>query len=335
MRTNFIYMQLLQINVPTPQVLPQDSVRQIAHEALIRMIDDPSAFWHEILRSALLFGVKVIVAIIIYFVGAWVIRRVRKVMMNRFAHRKTEPTVATFIASAVSITLTVLLVIITIGTLGVDTTSFAALLTAGGMALGMALSGTVQNLAGGIMILVFKPFKVGDWIEAQGIQGKIIEVNITATKVLTGDNRVVILPNGALSNGVIDNYNGRPLRRVEWLVSVQYGSDAEGVRKLIMQLLHADGRILTSQTDTDTLYKEFDISRYQLSMVDYKMNTIPDPEVVLKSLNENDITFRVRAWVRATDYWDAYMALNEQFYSELPKKGYNFAYPHLDVTLIK
>lgn len=326
---------LFQIDIPTPQVLPKDSVERMTQEAVYRMINDPQSFWHDVLNHALMFGLKVIAALLIYFVGTWLIGRVKKLLNKRFERRKTERTIATFTTSAVTISLTVLLVVVTVGTLGVDTTSLAALLAAGGMAIGMALSGTVQNFAGGIMILMFKPFKAGDWIAAQGISGKVLEVTIVSTKILTSDNRVVILPNGALSNGVIDNYNGRPLRMVEWKVSVEYGSDAAGVREVMLSLINADKRVLNAQTDTDTLYKEFDLKNYQLSLVNYKVSQIADPVVSLLSMNENDITFRARAWVRASDYWGVYLDLNEQFYTELPKHGYNFAYPHMDVTLVQ
>ena len=184
------------------------------------------------------------------------------------------------------------------------------------------------------MLLAFKPFKAGDLIEAQGLTGKVVEVNITVTKILTPDNRVVILPNGALSNGVINNYNGRPLRRVEWTVSVSYGVDVAACKAAILAILESDKRILTSDTDMEALYKELNITAYQLSMVTYRMDVIPAPFVALKSLNANDITFVVRAWVRADDYWDVFFGLQERFYTELPPQGFTFAYPHMDVRML-
>ena len=193
----------------------------------------------------------------------------------------------------------------------------------------------LDRVVGGLMLLAFKPFKAGDLVEAQGVTGKVIEVNITATKVLTPDNRVVILPNGALSNGVINNYNGRPLRRVEWLVSVSYGVDAAACKEAILTILNSDKRVLKAKTDMKKLYKELNISAYQLSTVNYRMDAIPAPFVALKSLNENDITFVVRAWVRAADYWDVFFGLQERFYTELPPQGFTFAYPHVDVTMLK
>jgi small conductance mechanosensitive channel len=192
----------------------------------------------------------------------------------------------------------------------------------------------VQNFAGGLMLLAFKPFKAGDLIEAQGQTGTVVEVNITATKILTPDNRVVILPNGALSNGTINNFSGRPIRRVEWLVSVEYGSDAAACKQTILDILNSDEQILKADTDMDALYKEMNISKYQLSTVNYRIKAIPAPFVALKSLNDNDITFVVRAWTRGADYWDVFFRLQERFYTELPKHGFGFAYPHVDVTMI-
>jgi len=294
--------------------------------------NDPQGFWQLVGDTMLQFGLKVAASLLLFIIGWWLIGLVKSALRRVFTRRKVEPTLASFIGSFVSISLTVLLVVISIGTLGVNTTSLAALLAAGGMAIGMALSGTVQNFAGGLMLLAFKPFKAGDMIEAQGVLGKVVEVNITATKVLTPDNRVVILPNGALSNGTINNFNGRPLRRVEWLVSVSYGVDAAACKKAILTILQEEKRVLKADTNMKDLYKELKISNYQLSMVNYRMDAIPAPFVALKSLNESDITFVVRAWVRADDYWDVFFSLQERFYTELPPQGFTFAYPHVEIV---
>lgn len=296
--------------------------------------NDPETFWREVGETVLHFGIKVLAALLIFGIGILLIRWVQRILKRSFERRKTEPTIASFVSSFVSISMTILLIIISVGTLGVNTTSLAALLAAGGMAIGMALSGTVQNFAGGLMLLAFKPFKADDIIEAQGVLGRVVEVNITATKVLTPDNRVVILPNGALSNGTIHNYNGRPLRRVEWTVSVSYGVDAKACKEAILAIVNSDERVLQADTDMKKLYKELNISSYQLSTVNYRMDAIPEPFVALKSLNSNDITFIVRAWVRGDDYWDVFFALQERFYTELPPQGFTFAYPHMDVTML-
>jgi len=324
---------MLFLQEPIP-IIPPDSLRQGARQMIEYAKTDPDGFWQMFVDKATQFGLKVLMALVIYVVGIWLIGWVKRAMKRMFERRKIEATLASFISSFVSISLTVVLIIITVSTLGVNTTSLAALLAAGGMAIGMALSGTVQNFAGGLMLLAFKPFKAGDFIDAQGHSGKVIEVNITATKILTPDNRVVILPNGALSNGTINNFSGRPLRRVEWLVSVSYGVDAAACKKAILAIVNSDNRVLQPDTDMDALYKELNISAFQLSTVNYRLDAIPSPFVALKDLNENDITFVVRAWVRATDYWDVFFNLQERFYTELPPQGFTFAYPHVDVTML-
>jgi small conductance mechanosensitive channel len=329
-------MILLQATPTAEQIQQrQDSLRAGAQQMIAYAKSDPDGFWQLFVDKIIHFGLQVLAALLIFVIGILLIRWVKNILQRVFTRRKTEPTIASFVSSFVSISLTILLVVISISTLGVNTTSLAALLAAGGMAIGMALSGTVQNFAGGIMLLAFKPFKADDFIEAQGVSGKVIEVNITATKILTVDNRVVILPNGALSNGVINNYNGRPLRRIEWSVSVSYGVDAARCKEAILAIVNSDSRVLKANTNMKKLYKELNISAYQLSTVNYRMDSIPAPFVALKSLNENDVTFVARAWVRSDDYWDVLFAIQERFYTELPPQGFTFAYPHIDVTMLK
>ena len=315
-------------------ILPTDSVRQGAKQMIEYAKADPEGFWQEVGQQMLQFGLKVLAALAIFIVGIWIIRWVKNILKRMFERRKTEKTIASFVTSFASISLTVLLIVISVSTLGVNTTSLAALLAAGGMAIGMALSGTVQNFAGGLMLLAFKPFKAGDFIEAQGYSGKVTEVNITATKILTTDNRVVILPNGALSNGTINNFSGRPLRRVEWIINLSYGIDAAKCKEAILAILNSEKRVLQADTDMKKLYKELNISNYQLSTVNYRMDAIPAPFVALKSINESDISFVVRAWVRGDDYWDVFFAMQERFYTELPQQGFCFAYPHVVVKKV-
>lgn len=318
-------MLFLDIEVPTPTIPPSDSIRAVTENIIKQATTDPESFWHGVLDSVIHFGLKVLVAFVIYLIGAWLIKRVKRLLVRVFERRHTERTLATFISSLVSITLTVLLVLATIGTLGVDTTSFAALLTAGGMAIGMALSGTVQNFAGGIMLLIFRPFKAGDFVTASSVSGTVMEVTIVSTKVLTPDNRVVVLPNGALFSSNIENVSAQPLRRVNWTVSVEYGSDAEKCMEAILEIVRSDKRILTSADQRPKTNSR--------SAVNTDGLPIPDPFVALSSLNENDISFVVRAWVHKEDYWDVFYDLNLRFYTELPQRGFNFAFPHMDVNI--
>ena len=306
-----MFLQTSTINIDTEELARvNDSIKAVTYGALEQLKDNPQEFMRELLQTAVDFGLKVLAAIIIYSVGAWIIRRVKKGLARLFERRKTEGTLASFITSFVSITLTIILIIITIGTLGINTTSIAALLAAGGMAIGMALSGTISNFAGGIMLLAFKPFKAGDFISAQGYSGRVKDVTIVNTKILTIDNRLVILPNGALFNGNIDNYSAMQLRRIDMTINLAYGTDADRCIKAIMGVLKAEERILDSKTPG-----------------------VADPFVALSSLNDSDITFTIRAWVNSTDYWDVRFLLNKTLYTRLPQMGFSFAYPHMDVTI--
>ncbi len=288
----------------------QDSLRRATAGFVEGLKTDPEGTLHTLGQSAIEFGLKVVAALAIYAVGAWIIRRIKKVMRRRFDRKGTDKAVASFSISLVSITLTILLIVITISTLGINTTSLAALLAAGGVAIGMALSGTAQNFAGGIMLLVFKPFKAGDYIVAQGQAGTVEEVNIVSTKIRTVDNRVVVLPNGSLSNGTIDNYSGKPLRRIEIKVGVEYGTPFDKCRTLLMDLARKDSRVLDSSVPGAA-----------------------DPFVELGAMNDSNIEFYVRVWVQAADYWDVFFALNKEIYNTLPANGVNFAFPHMDITL--
>ena len=262
----------------------------------------------ELIDKTVSFGLKVIAALLIYSLGIWLMRRIKNVLARLFTRKNTDPGIASFIQSLISIILNIILTIITIGAVGIDTTSVAALLAGGGMAIGMALNGTVQNFAGGIMLVTFKPFKVGDYIEAQGYEGTVREISIVNTKLMTTDNRCIIIPNGSLSNGTINNYSHNTVRRVEWTVGVEYGVSAEECKHLLMDLIDKDGRVLR------------------------KADGVPaDPFVGLSTLADSSVVFTMRAWVKTDDYWDVKFDINERIYESLPKNGINFPFPQMDV----
>lgn len=296
--------------LPIPEVSPDSLAAKKAQLTQTVLNTPPNELLTLLGQQALQFGLKVLAALAIYIVGAWLIGRIRKLVRRGFVRRKTEPTLASFVDSLVSISLWVLLIVITVGALGVNTTSLAALLAAGGMAIGMALSGTVQNFAGGIMLLIFKPFQVGDFIEAQGYSGTVTDLTIVSTKLRTTDNREVILPNGALSNGNINNITAKDLRRVDLEVNVSYGADAEKVKKLLLDLVKANPLFLDAATPGAA-----------------------DPFVALLNLSDSCVVFVVRAWTRTPDYWPAKFALTEAVYKTLPKKGISFPFPQLDIHL--
>ena len=297
---------------PDKVINVNDTLKAVTSNLISQVKEDPNTFLQDLLQSAIDFGLKLLAAIAIYIIGAWLIKRVKIWMNKLFTKRNTEATLSTFISSLVSITLTVLLIIVTIGALGINTTSFAAILAAGGMAIGMALSGTVSNFAGGLMILVFKPFKAGDFISAQGFSGTVKEVSIVNTKITTPDNRVIIIPNGALSNGNIDNYSVKSIRRLDLELHMAYGTDADKCIAAILNILKADARVL-----------------------DTKTKGASDAMSVVSALNDSTVTFLARVWVKSADYWPLKFDLNKTLLTELPKQGFQFEYPHMNVTLNK
>ena len=284
---------------------------QKATEHLVERIATTPAdqLMSEFMDKAIAFGLKVLAALAIYLIGAWIIKKIKNIVHNIFVKRNTEHSIASFVESLVSITLTVFLVIFTISALGVNTTSLAALLAAGGMAIGMALSGTVQNFAGGIMLLVFKPFKAGDFIEAQGYSGTVTDVTIVSTKITTTDNRNIIIPNGALSNGTINNYSQNVFRRLEWLVDVEYGAPSDKVKSLLKKIVDDERRIV------------------------YAPTAPANPTIALNALRDSSVQFVVRAWVKKEEYWDVLYDVNEKIYNEIPENGIQFPYPQLDVHI--
>ena len=292
-----------------PTVLLQiDSTRVALSRFREMLAADPGTALQQLGREALQFGLKVLLALVLYFVGAWVIKRIKHAMERYFKRKQTDRAMASFISSFVSIALTVLLILVLVGTLGINTTSLAALLAAGGMALGMALSGTVQNFAGGMMLMIFKPFKAGDYIEAQGYAGVVTEVNIVGTHLTTIDNRRVVLPNGALSNGNIVNYSSFPLRRIDLPVNVEDGTDAAACKEKLLAIVREDARILDAETPGAA-----------------------DPFVAVQKLSDSSVCFIIRAWVKGSDFWPAQFDLNERIYTELPQAGIKVPFPQLDV----
>ena len=316
-RTFFVYLYpmilyLLQTSpISKEELASRAESAKLAWQRFIEMLAaNPGTALQQLGQKAVQFGLKLLIALLIYLIGAWIIRRVRKGLQRIFERRKTEKAMASFISSFVSILLTILLIVVAVSTLGVNTTSIAALLAAGGVAIGMALSGTLQNFAGGLMIMAFKPFKAGDYIEAQGYAGTVTDVTIVGTHLLTFDNRKVILPNGALSNGNVVNYSSFPTRRIDITVNVAYGTDATACKEKLTEIVREDPRFLDGTTPG-----------------------AKDPIIAIQKLDNSSVVFLIRAWVMTPDYWGAWFDLNERIYTELPQSGIHFPFPQLDVHL--
>ena len=295
--------------IPTQDYVSKvDSVKRAAGTFAEALAADPQGAMRQLGTDMIHFGLKLLVAILIYIIGIWVIRLVKKGLRKLFEKRNTDKTVASFVSSFTSVVLTILLIVISISTLGINTTSLAALLAGGGVAIGMALSGTLQNFAGGLLILAFKPFKVGDFIEAQGYAGTVTEMSIISTRITLPDNRSVTIPHGTLANGNINNYSRNPLRRLEWTVSLAYGTDADACEAKLRDIAAAEPRILDATTPGAA-----------------------DIFVSVKQLSDSSVDFILRAWVRRDDYWPVYFSINDAIYKELPKAGFQFPFPQLDI----
>ncbi|MCP9768339.1 mechanosensitive ion channel family protein [Lacihabitans sp. LS3-19] len=253
------------------------------------------------------YGPKIIVAIFIWIIGSWLVKQLTKGFVKVMETRDTDDSLKPFLRSLVSILLKVLLVLSILGTVEIEITSFIAILGAAGLAIGMALSGTLQNFAGGVIILLFKPFKVGDFIDAKGHTGTVKEIQIFNTILKTPENITVIIPNGELSNASLKNFSLETQRRVDWKFGVGYGDNADHAEMVIKQLCDADDRILTE----------------------------PEPFIALSELGDNSINFVVRAWVEADDYWPVFFDMNKKIYEAFNKEGLNIPFPQMDVHLFQ
>lgn len=265
----------------------------------------------QLLSKLLDWGIEVgkdlLGAIIIYIVGRFIIKQVGRLLARILEKRKLEISVQTFLRSLVSILLNLILAFAIVSRLGVETTSFAALLASVGVAIGMALSGNLSNFAGGLIILVFKPFKVGDYIEGQNANGTVREIQIFHTILTTVDNKVIYVPNGALSSNAITNYSKQETRRAEWVFGVEYGEDFEKVKAVLQRIIDADPRILKD----------------------------PAPMIALGALSASSVDIKVRAWAKTADYWDVYFDMNKIVYDTFNKEGIGFPFPQLTVHQAK
>ena len=260
---------------------------------------------NKLIDLSVSFGSKLLVALLVFFIGRWIVKKLNRLVINILTKRHVEASLATFTKSLVSITLNFTLVIIIISVLGIETSSFIALFASAGVAVGMALSGTLQNFAGGVMILLFKPFKVGDYIEAQGQSGPVKEIQIFNTIITTTDNKVIIIPNGGLSTGIMMNYSKESQRRVDWVFGIGYGDSYEHAKTVIARLLDNDPRVLKD----------------------------PNYFIALTALNSSSVDIVVRAWVKAENYWGVFFDMNEKVYKTFAEENLNIPFPQMDVHL--
>ncbi|MCB9189582.1 MAG: mechanosensitive ion channel [Flavobacteriales bacterium] len=251
------------------------------------------------------FVIDAAIAALIIFVGFKLIKKLEKLLKKTMMKRGVEESLIPFLTSIVTIILKVLLVITAIGILGIPTTSLAAILAAAGLAIGMALSGTLQNFAGGVMILIFKPFKVGDFIEAQGYSGTVKEIGLFITTMTALDNRTIMLPNGPLSSGSMVNFSREENRRVDWTFGIAYGDDPAKARTVLLDLIAVDERILKGEGF--------------------------EPFIEVGALANSSVDLKCRVWVKNPDYWNVYFQMHEKVYNSFKANGLSIPFPQMDV----
>lgn len=261
----------------------------------------------EIGHFIITYGPQLIGAIITLVIGLWVIKRITNSISKGFEKKGIDPSLRPFLISLIGVALKIFLIISVLSMIGIAMTSFVAIIGAAGLAVGLALSGTLQNFAGGVIILILKPFKVGDFIEAQGHSGTVNSILIFNTILKTPDNKTIILPNGNLATGSLINYSTEPTRRVDWAIGISYGEQVEKARTILLSILSQDERI----------FKD------------------PEPFIKMSELADSSVNLAVRVWVNAPDFWNVKMENLEKIYTTFNQEGISFPFPQMDVHLQK
>ena len=258
-------------------------------------------------KLTLEYGLKLILAVITLVVGLWIIKLIVKAIVRTMEKKDIDKTLRGFVRSFLSMLLKIMLIISVVSMIGIEMISFVAIFSALVLAIGMALSGTYQNFAGGVMLVLFKPFKVGDFIQAQGFMGTVKEIQIFNTILKTPDNKTIIIPNGGLSAGAMTNFSTEPQRRVDFTFGIGYGDDIDKAKKLINSLIEADSRILKD----------------------------PEPFIAVSELADSSVNFVVRVWADAADYWGIFFDMTENVKKLFDKEGISIPFPQTDVHVYK
>lgn len=297
-----------------PISLPSDSIPDAAQDLKALKSLSFDELINRMVSGLIEFAIHLAIAIVVFYAGKFIIKRLFTITATILHRRNVEQSLTTFVLSFIKILLYFILIITVIGILGINTSSFLAVFASVGVAIGMALSGTLQNFAGGVLILLLKPYRIGDYIEAQGFAGTVTEIQIFHTIICTPDNKSIIIPNGGLSTGSINNYSIQPYRRVDWTVGISYGESVDRARTLLLDLLRKDPRILWEEKTG--------------------MPSVKAPVVVVAELADSSVNLSVRAWVASADYWAVYFDHNEEFYNAITAApGLSFPFPQLDVHM--
>ncbi len=285
--------KLISIDPKSPQEIVSQSISWF----------DSAKDW--LTTSGLSFCVSLLGALAFLFIGFWVSKLIVKALRKMMVRKNSDPGLISFVCSLANIALKIMIIISVMGMVGIQMTSFIAVLGAAGIAVGMALQGTLSNFASGVMILIFKPYKVDDYIEANGVAGVVKEIQIFNTIITTVDNKTIIVPNGSLATNTLTNYSKQPIRRVDWTVGVSYGTDFNVAKESIMRILNADSRVLK------------------------------DPEIFVSitSLSDSSVDIVVRAWVNSPDYWGVYFDFYNTVYAKFNEEGISFPFPQMDVHI--
>ena len=307
-------------------------------------------------------GLRILAAIAIFYIGKFIINKIYSVSRAIMVRKDFDRSLVSFLLSFIRITLLFLLIITVIGVLGIETSSFIAIFASAGVAIGMALSGTLQNFAGGVLILLLKPYKVGDYIEHGELKGTVREIQIFNTIINTYNNDRIVIPNGGLATSSLKNFSAEPYHRVEWRVGISYGDDVDNARKLVLDILAADGRVVHTDADVKETEQEAEVVTQELQDEKpmpwwqrlfhwHRRRTeelreeheaklaalIPKPDyrptVAIESLDESQVTLIVRAWTEIANYWNVLYDVNEQIYKQFPKHDLHFPFPQMDVHM--
>ena len=297
---------IAQTDAPEKLMLPDSVQKAQFQEAVTKIVN---ADYHQLMLSlvddAIWILLKIALALLVWTVGRWLIRKGLGMLDRLFTRRNVEGSLRSFLRNMANVALSLMLILTVVQMLGVNVTSILALFASATLAIGMALSGTMQNFAGGVMILLLKPYRVGDFISAQGQSGTVREIMLFSTCIETPDKQTIYIPNSSISTAIINNHSVSSIRRADIIVSIAYGDDVDVAREAIMALIKADERI----------------------------HTDPAPSIIVKELAESSVNLSVRMWCENKDYWGVIGDMNERIYKTLPEKGVHFPFPQLDVHL--
>lgn len=368
-------MTLLQIpGFPAePAAAPVDSLPDPAAE--LKQLSSLSFddLMNRLVNDVVQFAIHLAIAIVVFYIGKFIIKRLYRLVETVMLRRRIDRSLTTFVLSLVRMVLYFILIVTVISILGIETSSFIAIFASAGVAIGMALSGTLQNFAGGVLILLLKPYKIGDYIETQGLGGTVTEIQIFNTIICTPDNKSIIVPNGGLSTGTINNWSSQDYRRVEWTVGISYGNSVDAARAAILGMMKDDADIVhgtildhrrtgdsaeITQAELDAeaeqqeekrhgrlwrlFHRHRHAARQRLQQIEEAHETLRrsdfdtadrSPSVTVGNLGESSVDLTVRAWVPSASYWPVFYRYNERFYKELPDAGIDFPFPQLDVHL--